>query len=87
MSEMDDWLNPEAQQKKQLDLAIEEAQIYLLFANDERGRELLRRWDERLMNQRTPVDASLQRYAADEAVRAFVAGIHKQIKLAGTRSG
>lgn len=86
MSDEGDWLTGETDQARAAlqQKAVEEAQIYLLFT-EERGRELLRRWDERLMNVRTPVESSIQKYAADEAVRDFVRGIHRQIELAQRR--
>ena len=58
------------------------AALYTVFETDERGRELLRMWTETLMNKRTPTNAPHTEYSANEAVRALIAGIHQQIKLA-----
>lgn len=65
--------------------AIEFAQQYLVFESDERARALLEHWDKALLRRRTPKAASHQEYAADEAVRAFVDEIHRQIDLAHSR--
>lgn len=59
------------------------ARLYTVFETDERARELLRMWDETLLNKRTLPTATHSEYAYAEAQRAFVAGIHAQIKLAG----
>ncbi len=84
----DDWLEGEAgsHQREQHDKAIEFAQLYLVFEDNERGRALLAHMDEFCLNVRTPVSADIQQYVRDEAVRTFVAGIHQQIKLAQTRT-
>ncbi len=88
MSESD-WLEGDIEQKRreQEQQAIEDAQIYLLFVDNERGRELLRRWDRDLLYLRTPPDSNVQQYAADEALRAFVARIHQAIEMAQKRQG
>lgn len=83
MSEYD-WLEGETAQDnkdKQRQRGLEILNLYRVFVETERGRALLAFWDERLLYKRTPPDASIQEYAADEAVRDFVAGIHKQINL------
>jgi len=79
---MDDWLDEgEGAREAQRQSAVEFAQAYLVFVDDSRARELLDYWDRTLMNRRVPVDASIQQYAAAEALRAFIAGIHQQIAL------
>lgn len=61
---------------------VEFAQNYLVFDNDSRARALLAQWSKALMERRTPVNASIQEYAANEALRAFVAELHVQIAVA-----
>jgi len=81
-----DWLDNDAVEQarsEQEALRVEFAQNhYSIFESDPRARALLAQWDAGLYRKRTPVDATLQRYAADEAVRAFIAGIHEQIRIA-----
>ena len=60
------------------------ASLYTVFETDDRARELLQLWDETLLNKRTATNAPHTEYAANEALRAFVHGIHVQIKLAKT---
>lgn len=62
--------------------ALEFAQNYTaLFVHNPIGRTLLEHWTTTLANKRTPVHAPIAEYAANEAVRAFIQGIHDQIKL------
>ncbi|MCE5292897.1 MAG: hypothetical protein LLG14_27190 [Nocardiaceae bacterium] len=62
--------------------ALEFAQNYaVLFVHNPVGRTLLEHWTATLANKRTPVNAPITEYAANEAVRAFIQGIHDQIKL------
>lgn len=79
-----DWLddNGSAARAAQQAKAVDFAQNYLVFEQDSRARALLEHWEQAVLRKRTPVDATHQRYAADEAVRAFVAGIREQISLA-----
>lgn len=79
-----DWLEGESDQIKeeQKVQALEVAQTYLVFADTPRAKYLLEFWEENLVNKQTPVDSSIQRYAADEAVRDFVRGIRRQIAMA-----
>ena len=78
-----DWLEGDidAVKAKQRDQALEVAETYLVFADTPRAIRLLELWEENLVNKQTPVDSSVQRYAADEAVRDFVRGIRRQIKM------
>jgi len=88
MDEEVDWLDDVSAtqaRKDQERQAIEDAQPYLLFVDDERGRQLMQRWDRDLWNLRTPPDAPIQQYAADEALRAFIARLKIQIELAQRR--
>lgn len=80
-----DWLDNDsidAARKNQAALRVEFAQNYLVFDSDSRARALLAHWEEHVLNKRTPVGASLQQYAADEAIRAFVHGIREQLRIA-----
>jgi hypothetical protein len=43
---------------------------------------LLEHWERTLGRRRTPVNAQVQEYAANEALRAFVQGIREQIEMA-----
>jgi hypothetical protein len=77
-----------AEQREKIEQAAHEvASHYVVFVTDERARKLLEMWDAALLNRRTPVDAPITQYAANEALRAFVAGIHDQIRLATTPRG
>lgn len=80
-----DWLDSDAAPAARAELQakhVEFAQLYLVFEQDSRARALLDHWDKAMLRKRTPVGASLQQYAADEAVRAFVSGIHEQLRVA-----
>lgn len=87
MEENDDFLFPHAAKQK----AIQEekglifAQKYLVFSgptSDPRARDLLEHWTN--LVRKTPIarDASVQEYAAANAFREFVEGIHTQIEFA-----
>lgn len=80
----DDFLVDDTAEQKQerLDNAVEFAQLYLVFETDERAKRLLEHWRETILLKDTPVESSLQRYAADQSQRQLVIGIEKQIKLA-----
>lgn len=80
-SEFDFDETPEAAQTRKL--ALDFANMYVvLFVHNTIGVQLLKHWEDSLMNKRTPVNAPLTEYAANEAVRAFIAGIKGQIKIA-----
>ena len=84
---MDDWLDESANAKairEQRAEGFRIAQLYTVFETDERARELLKMWDTALLRKRTSVNAPHTEYAANEALRAFVDGIHEQIRLAKT---
>lgn len=79
-----DWLDVENKDvtEKQRAEGLRIAMLYTIFETTDAGRELLALWDTALLRRRTPVNAPITEYAANEALRAFVAGIHDQIKLA-----
>lgn len=84
---MDDWLGEQANAEavsKQRAEGTRIAQLYTVFETDERARELLKMWDTTLLRRRTSVNAPHTEYAANEALRAFVDGIHEQLRLAKT---
>lgn len=63
--------------------ALDFANNYVaLFVHNPTGRLLLDHWTETVMNKQTPVNAPHTEYAFNEAQRAFIRGIHSQIKLA-----
>lgn len=63
---------------------LEFARNYLVFVQDPRAKAILGYWTKTLGKRRTPVDASLQSYARNEEMRAFLEGIHEQIVKAET---
>lgn len=80
-----DWLDEDSianARANQGALRLEFARNYLVFETDSRARALLDHWEQHVLNKRTPVGASIQQYAADEAVRAFVHGIREQLRIA-----
>lgn len=91
MVEGEDWLDrvpsPFASEEQadamKLQRALKErefSQLYRVFVEDERGRRLLEQWEKSLMRRRVPTGASIQEYAAVEAVRDFVQQIRDQIE-------
>jgi hypothetical protein len=80
-----DWLDDEAvaaaRDAREV-LSVEFARNYQVFESEPRAAALLKHWDATILRRRTPVGASIQQYAADEAIRAFVAGIHDQLRIA-----
>lgn len=82
-----DWLNPnaDAQRDEQRRKAVEFAQHYVeAFQRNPAGRIILDHWTRALARKRVPVTATIQEYAAVEAVRAFVEDINAQLQLAQT---
>lgn len=79
-----DWLFPEAEKQKaaQEEKGLIFAQKYLVFQQEPRARELLAHWTS--LARRTPVprNASVQEYAAANAFREFIEGLHSQIEFA-----
>lgn len=84
-----DWLNPDNEKiaSAQRAAALEIASRYLVFQTNQQARELLAMWDQQIRRKRTPLNASIQEYAANEAMRAFIEGIHDQINIALTMKG
>ena len=83
----DDWLFPNAgKQRAELEeKGLVFAQKYLVFAgptSDPRARELFEHWTKIARRTRIPAGASAQEYAAANAFREFVEGIHAQIEFA-----
>lgn len=85
--EVVDWLFPDAPEQK---AKLEEkglifSQKYLVFSGqtaDPRARELLEHWTVLVRKTPIPRNASVQEYAAANAFREFVEGIHSQIEFA-----
>jgi len=73
---------PSASREMQRQKALDVARLYLVFKEDARCRELLSIWDKTLRRRRIAADSSLQVYAAHNALRDFVEGIHEQIEFA-----
>ena len=96
MAEGEDWLSkvpsPFASDEEvkiaRIERAIKErefAQLYRVFVDDGRGAQLLAHWEKVLMRRRVPVGASVQEYAAVEAVRDFVQQIRDQIEMSNNQ--
>jgi len=85
--EIDDFLDLSSDKAREeaANAALEVASLYVVFVTDDRAKKLLAMWDDALLRRRTPVNAPHTEYAANEALRTFVAGIHDQIRIATTR--
>lgn len=86
MDETIDWTGDtevaaDAHRVAQKAKAVEFANLYSLFVDDERGRQLLAHWVKTIEDRDVPPAASLQEYAYFEGRRAFVRGIQRQIEL------
>lgn len=83
-----DWLesmdDPEGARQAQKDRGLDFAKMHLVFLEDARGRALIEFWQKTVLRKRVPVNASVQEYAAHEAVRNFVQTIEDQIRFAQT---
>jgi hypothetical protein len=83
---MDDWLNldrPAVSPQAGIDKANEVARLYHdTFVANGAGAQLLKMWTERDFHSIVPVNSSINVYAAAEARRDFIRGIHIQIELA-----
>lgn len=80
-----DWLSDPAGDNARADQyakALEFSQLYLVFVQDPRGRELLAHWDKTLRRKTVPANASIQEYAVANANREFIEKIMLQIELA-----
>lgn len=85
--EKEDWLFPKAgeQRAKQEEKGLVWAQKYLCFGGptaDPRARELLEHWTALVRKTPIPRGASVQEYAAANAFREFIEGLHSQIAFA-----
>jgi hypothetical protein len=86
----EDWLdelfpNREKLVKEQHEKGLVFAQRYLVFFGptaDPRARDLLEHWTRAIRVQRIPRGASAQEYAAHNALREWIEGIHQQIEFA-----
>lgn len=72
---------PEAVARRRAALAFSQNYV-ALFVHNPVGVLLLKQWTDTYANKRTPINAPITEYAANEAVRAFVQGIHHEIKIA-----
>lgn len=85
--EKEDWLFPEAgkQRAKQEEKGLVFSQKYLVFSGptaDPRARELFEHWTAIVRKTPIPRNAPVQEYAAANAFREFIEGIHSQIEFA-----
>ena len=82
-----DWLEGDVDQvkKEQRSRELEFAKNYEIFVSDSRAKAILEHWEQTLLRKITPTDASVQTYAADNAVRDFISKIKHQIELAQER--
>lgn len=85
--EREDWLFPKAgeQRAKQEEKGLIFAQKYMVFAgptSDPRARDLFEHWTALVRKTPIPRNASVQEYAAANAFREFIEGIHSQVELA-----
>lgn len=81
---LDDMDDPSIGQNKQREQNLEFARLHKVFEEDPRGRELLEFWQKTVMRKRVPANATLQEYAAHEAVRCFIQTIEDQLRFATT---
>lgn len=57
------------------------AQLYTeCFVNNHAGAAILAQWEKAIFWKPTPVNATIQQYAADEARRQFIRGIRGEIE-------
>lgn len=82
-----DWLFPDAgkQRAQQEEKGLVFAAKYLVFSGptaDPRARELLEHWTALVRKTPIPRGSSVQEYAAANALREWVEGIHSQIEFA-----
>lgn len=87
IEEKEDWLFPLAgkQKAKREEDGLVFAQKYLVFAgpmSDPRARDLLEHWTALVRKTPIPRGASVQEYAAANAFREFIEGVHSQIEFA-----
>lgn len=59
------------------------AQLYVeCFVSNHAGAAILKQWEDAIFWKPTPVNATLQQYAYDEARRQFIRGIRGEIEKA-----
>ncbi len=82
--EKGDWLEGDSEEYREQQRArgLETAKLYEVFVDHPRAKQLLEFWEANIVGKQTPVESSIQKYAADESVRDFIRGIRRQIKLA-----
>ena len=81
------WQFPDAEQQKadMLEKGLLFAEQYTVFGGptaDPRARAILDHWTEKARCVRIAVNASAQEYAAHNAFRELVEGIHRQLAFA-----
>jgi hypothetical protein len=82
---MNDWLDDAetAVARAQLEQkSLEVSRLYLVFETHPQAKQLLAMWEDACSRKRTPINAPHTQYAADEAIRSFVAGIRNEIAKA-----
>jgi hypothetical protein len=98
MAEGEDWLDThqtpdwvmsnaagKAAQKGNALEAIKRAQLYLIFESSPIAAQLLKLWQEAVRGAKMAPNATVQEYAAANAVREFIEGIPRQMQLAHNR--
>lgn len=85
--ENEDWLFPNAgkQKAQREEDGLVFAQKYLVFSgptSDPRARDLLEHWTGMVRKTPIPRNASVQEYAAANALRELIEGVHSQIEFA-----
>ena len=83
--QQDNWLDDQAQEaaRAQAELkSLEVSRLYLVFETHPAAKQLLEMWEDACLRKRTPVNAPHTQYAADEAIRSFVAGVRNEIAKA-----
>lgn len=63
-------------------LAVGFAKNYLVFLLDPRAKALFEYWEDVYARRRTPVNASINEYVANETMREFLQKIREQIQFA-----
>lgn len=82
---MTDWLDDaetEAARAQIEQKGLEVSRLYMVFETHPQAKQLLAMWEEACLRKRTPINAPHTQYAADEAIRSFVAGIRNEIAKA-----
>lgn len=80
-----DWMSDDAvqeQRREQHAKAVEFAREHYGIFETERGKALLKHWEESVLRKTVPVESPVQVYAAHEGERRFILGIKEQVRLA-----